>query len=421
MRSQKDKHSNPKINKHLESIFNTIIEGVVIIDVKGIIHAVNPATSKLFGYSTDELLGKNVSMLMPSPHREKHDSYIGNYQNTGVKKIIGIGREVTGKTKKGKKFPLRLSISESSIKDEKYFTGVLHDISEIVEARTELKMVNKQLNKIVSDRTEEITKTVNRLLTANNQLKEEIMLREKTELELEQTLEKEKELGILKSQFVTMASHEFRTPLSTILSSASIIQRYDAATQQANRERHIGKIKSSVKNMTHILEDILSLGKLEEGKIDNSPEAFQLREFLAHIGDQLSSVMKQGQDIDIEVDQDIKEVHWDKKLIENILNNLLSNAFKYSAEDEKVEMKVSAQDDMISIRITDHGIGIPVDQQKHLFDRFFRASNALNIKGTGLGLHIVKEYLSLMKGEIEFSSAESEGSVFTITIPKIYT
>jgi len=131
--------------------------------------------------------------------------------------------------------------------------------------------------------------------------------------------------------------------------------------------------------------------------------------------------MKQGQDIEIVVDQDIKEVHWDKKLIENILNNLLSNAFKYSAEGKKVEMKVSAQGDMISIRITDHGIGIPVDQQKHLFDRFFRASNALNIKGTGLGLHIVKEYLSLMKGEIEFSSAESEGSVFTITIPKNYT
>ncbi|MCP4124956.1 MAG: PAS domain S-box protein [Bacteroidetes bacterium] len=420
MSKKKDKHSNSKINAHLGSILKTIIDGVVIINEQGIIQTTNPATSRLFGYTSNELVGKNVSILMSSPHKAKHDSYLNSYKQTGIKKIIGVGREVTGVTKKGHKFPIRLSISESVIDGTKFFTGVLHDISEIAEARAELKMVNKQLEKIVSDRTEEITQTVNRLLRANNQLKAEINLREETELELEQTLEKEKELGILKSQFVTMASHEFRTPLSTILSSASIIQRYAATGQQDKREKHIGKIKASVKNMTHILEDVLSLGRLEEGKIDNSPEVFCLADFLHQIKDQLVSIMKEDQDLDLTINPGVDEVNWDKKLIENILNNLLSNAFKYSDEGKDVRMEVTGDSDQITIRISDKGIGIPVDQQKHLFDRFFRASNALNIKGTGLGLHIVKEYLTLMSGKIEFKSAESEGSVFIITIPKNY-
>lgn len=410
-----------EVYPHLESIFDTLIDGIVIIDTRGTIQAANPAITDLFGYGLEELLGRNVSVLMPSPYAEAHDGYLESYLRTGVKKIIGMGREVEGRRKDGSVFPIRLSISESVIKDRIYFTGIIHDISEIVAARAELEMVNRQLEKIVGQRTEEITKTVNRLLRANQQLKEEIERREKTEHDLEVALEREKDLVVLKSQFVTMASHEFRTPLSTILSSASIIQRYRLEEEQEKREKHISKIKASVKNMTHILEDVLSLGKLEEGKIDIKPEPFDLPGFIREIGEQLNAILKDGQEIILDCGEDVGEVTWDLKLTENILNNLLSNAIKYSGENKPVHVAVSRGGETVTIAITDQGIGIPLEQQKYLFSRFFRATNALNIKGTGLGLHIVREYLALMNGSITFESREGQGTTFTITIPVTYT
>ena len=405
------------ISTHLESIFNTVIDGVVIIDKKGVMQATNPAITRLFGYSADELAGENVSILMPSPHNKKHDGYIDEYLDTGHKKVVGIGREVEGLKKDGSLFPFRLTISESVIDNEKYFTGIVHDITEIKQAQEDMNLVNKQLEKIVSQRTNQLTNSVNKLLDVNTQLTTEIALREKTEQDLATALEKEKELGVLKSQFVTMASHEFRTPLSTILSSANIISRYKTANEQGKREKHVRKISSSVKNMTNILEDILSLGRLEEGKIENQPEAFELMDFVEHVTEKLNTILKAGQKIDMISDSKVINVMWPKNFTENILNNLLSNAIKYSNEESTVVIELTEEKENILIKITDEGIGIPAGQQKHLFERFFRAANALNIKGTGLGLHIVNEYVNLMHGEIEFESEQGKGSEFSVRLP----
>lgn len=422
MAGKKGTDASPVLDfESLQQVFNTMIDGVILIDTRGIIRAVNPATCRLFSYPASDLTGRNVSLLMPSPHRENHDGYIGAYMRTGVKKIIGIGREVEGKRKDGTVFPFRLSISECLIEGEKHFCGIIHDITEIKEAQYELELVNKQLEKIVNERTNDLTATVNKLLESNSKLKEEITRRLQTESELEKALVKEKELGVLKSRFVTMASHEFRTPLSTILSSANIISRYTAGEDQSKRERHTDKIQSAVKNMTNILEDILSLGKLEEGKIVNEPEPIELLSFTEGVISMLDAILKEGQEIEVVSDSDRVEVRWAENLTENILNNLLSNAVKYSGENSTVTTEIIEEDSDVVIRITDRGIGIPKDQQKHLFDRFFRATNATNIKGTGLGLHIVNEYLKLMQGTIEFTSKEGEGSVFSIRIPASYT
>lgn len=395
-----------------------MVDGVIIIDERGIIQAVNPASCQLFGYTSAELLGQNVSLLMENPHKREHDGYIEHYKKTGEKKIIGIGREVEGRCKDGTTFPFRLSISESIIDDKRFFTGIVHDITEIKEAQNELLVINKQLEKIVSDRTNELTNTVNKLLTSNTRLKGEVNLRQKTEQDLEQALAKEKELGILKSQFVTMASHEFRTPLSTILSSASLIGKYVGSNHHEKRLKHVNRIKSAVKNMTNILEDILSLGKMEEGKVNCKPQSIELHQFIPELVNRFQALLKPGQQISFQMDPTELTVEWDTKLIEQILNNLLSNASKYSDEGSTIHVSIEQDEDHVITTIRDEGIGIPLEEQKHLFDRFFRASNAINIKGTGLGLHIVHGYVLLMNGSIDFKSEEHMGTTITIHLPQ---
>lgn len=408
------------IQKYLTAIFDTVIDGIIIINARGIIQTVNPAACRQFGYAPEEMVGRNVSMLMPAPDNDRHDGYINSYLQTGIKKIIGIGREVSALRKDDTIFPIRLSISETEIDGAPYFTGVVHDITEVVGARAELELINRQLEKIVAQRTEEISNTVNKLLLANQRLKEEVDRRMQTERDLEVSLEKANELNQLKSQFVTMASHEFRTPLSTILSSASILNRYHRTDQQDKRDRHISKIKHSVRHMIHILEDILSLGKLEEGKIVNQPADLDLQDMAADLITGLQSECKSGQTIELQAPDGAIQVFWDKNLTTHILSNLLSNAVKYSGEGQRITLLIREESHQVQIDISDSGIGIPADQQKHLFERFFRATNALNIKGTGLGLHIVAQYVEMMQGEISFTSKEGEGSVFSLTIPKNY-
>jgi signal transduction histidine kinase len=237
------------------------------------------------------------------------------------------------------------------------------------------------------------------------------------ELELEQSLAKEKELGELKSRFVSMASHEFRTPLSTILSSVSLIGRYTETAQQENRDKHIHKIKSSVTHLTGILNDFLSMNKLEEGKTKPIFEDFDICELIKEITEELKTIVKKGQTLQTICAFEQKMVRSDIKIVKNIMINLISNAIKYSPEDAEILCHLNRNDQEISFSVTDKGIGIPEDEQKHLFDRFFRASNVTNIEGTGLGLNIVKGYVEILGGNISFESTRYVGSKFTITIP----
>lgn len=408
----------------LKAIIKTATDGIIIIDEAGIIELVNEAAARLFAYSEEELVGQNVRMLMPNPHRDAHDTYIQNYIQTGVRKIIGIGREVMGLRKDLSTFPLRLSISEVQLPERMVFTGILHDLSAQKAAEARIVELNQHLEEEVHRRTEELATTINKLLNTNNQLEFEIQERKvaettlrKNEQELRKAIEKERELNTLKSRFVSMASHEFRTPLSTILSSADLLEMYTTEEQQDKRLRHTTRIKSAVNNLISILNDFLSLSKLEEGKITITPVEFNLEEFCEEVMDDVQAILKPGQILQHHGVSPDTVIILDKKMLKNVFINLFSNAIKYSEPGKTIDCYVTIENNELNISIQDHGIGIPEEEQQHLFTRFFRAHNAENIPGTGLGLNIVKRYVELMSGRIHFESTLGEGTTFHVHIP----
>ncbi|MCW2119405.1 PAS domain-containing sensor histidine kinase [Flavobacterium sp. 7A] len=250
------------------------------------------------------------------------------------------------------------------------------------------------------------------LLVYNN-----ITLQKKAEFDMLTTLKKEQELSELKSRFIAMASHEFRTPLSAILSSAILIEKQNGIGKEEKRINYVSKIRSNVKNLVVILNDFLSLSKLQEGKIMVQPEQFDLVAFAKSLIEELTGIKKKGQTISLQSHLIPILVFLDLKLFKHIIYNLVSNAIKYSEENKEILIKIEATIKHVSIQIKDHGIGIPTEDQINMFQRFYRANNASNIQGTGLGLHIVKQYTELMGGTINFKSQLNEGSTFYIEFP----
>jgi PAS domain S-box-containing protein len=410
------------VAKRLQAIIDTAIDGIVTIDHFGIIESINLAGAKMFGYAPEEILGKNISKLMPNPHREKHDGYIQKFIDTGKAKIIGIGREVEGLKKNGNKFPFRLAVSQLKLADKIIFTGIIHDLTDLKQAEKKLVDLNHDLESKVDARTSQLENVVNQLLSTNKLLEEEISERNNVtsqlkaqEAELRVALNKEKELSDLKTRFVSMASHEFRTPMSTILSSASLIGKYSLSEQQDNRIRHVERIKSSVTYLTGILNDFLSLSKFEEGKIILNREKFDLLFLFEDAIEEVSGMLKPEQYISQSFDSCM--IYTDKNIMKNVMVNLLSNAIKYSDSGSEIKCVLINKGEQGELIIKDQGLGIPEKEQKYLFDRFFRASNAFNLEGTGLGLNLVRNYLNLMEGSISFDSKLNEGTTFTVTLP----
>jgi two-component system, LuxR family, sensor kinase FixL len=425
MNSEIKKENITDVAARLQAIIETAVDGIIAISDRGIIESVNPATCKIFDYEVEELLGQNVSMLMPQPHKHNHDGYINNYTTSGERKIIGIGREVPGRKKDGTIFPFWLAVSEFKLGEKRMFTGVVHDMTEQKKAETALREMNQQLEGMVSERTEKLSDVVNKLLASNQQLQHEVQERKaveealkRVEGDLREALKKEQELGMLKSRFVSMASHEFRTPLSTILSSADLMIKYVKEEQQDRREKHFQKIRSSVDMLTTILNDFLSLSRLEEGGVEVVLETFNIQDFCKEAMEEVQHILKKGQRLRLNHLSKQLMVLMDKKLLKLILINLISNASKYSDEETDITCTVQLSQNTLQMSITDVGIGIPDEDQKHLFDRFFRASNVMNIKGTGLGLHIVKRYAELMNGTVSFESIFGKGSTFTLNFDR---
>jgi len=258
--------------------------------------------------------------------------------------------------------------------------------------------------------------TIDRILL----VEQNITKQKQAEENIRHALVKEQELGELKSRFVSMASHEFRTPLSTILSSANLLRKYlDMDVSLEKQEKHLRRIKSSVKNLTGILNDFLSLDKLQEGKIEATPSHWNIKDLISDIVDEMSDVRKEGQEVVYSHSAGSEEVYLDQNVLRNVVINLLSNAIKYSAANQSVRLESSVKRKRLYLEVEDQGIGIPKAEQKHLFERFFRAKNAINLDGTGLGLNIVNKYLELLGGKITFESEEGKGTKFFVSIPII--
>ena len=387
----------------LNAIIENAIDGIITIDDRGKVESINPSACKLFGYEQNEVIGNNIAMLMPTPDRQQHDEYINRYQRTGHAHIIGIGREVQGLRKDGSRFPFRLGVSEVKYSGRKIYTGFIHDLSREKEAEDRLKEYAGHLEEQVEERTQSLKESLKQLQIA----KEEVSL----------SLEKEKELNQLKSRFVSMASHEFRTPLSSIQLSAVLIDKYAQQFENPNITKHVGKIKNAVGNLTGILNDFLSLERLEAGKIEPVFTSFDLVTFAEEITEEMQLIAKQNQQIIYQHTSMETMVKLDQNLLKNCIINLIGNAIKYSGEDTFIEFKTEIDSGQLIMVIKDNGIGIPDNDQKHLFEAFFRAHNTGNIPGTGLGLNIVTRYTNLMNGHIQFKSKVNEGTSFTLTFP----
>ena len=403
---------------------------------------INQEGCKIIGLPESAILGKNwFEIFKPDDTREEErqafhklkfessdEEFSLDYENVilnskGGRRIIA-GKAVLIRDHDGK--PVTLLASGDDVTERRQQEKRIEQANiELKSNSDEILKLNSELENRVAKRTEELGDLVGKMELANAELATEVRERrqaeellQKNREELRASLEKEKELGELKSRFVTMASHEFRTPLSTILSSASLISKYNGSEQLEQRNKHLDRIKSSVNNLTAILNDFLSLGKLEEGKINCNPTEFDMVSFANELTNEMRELTKRGQTIIHETEKPEAKVLLDKNLTRNICINLLSNAIKYSEEGKIIIFKTDVEAGKLHISVTDQGIGIPESEQQHIFDRFFRANNAVNIQGTGLGLNIVKKYAELMGGQIYFTTEQGKGTTFHVTLPQ---
>lgn len=407
--------------KQFEALFSYATIGIIVTDATGVIINFNRKAEEDFGYTKDEVNGKPVEVLLPQSMRAKHAHYRKDFYGHPASRAMGAGRDLFGCRKDGSVFPVEVSLSHYTVDGSLFVMAFVIDITvrkkneatvliqkaELEKITKEIKQLNINLEKKVADRTQMLRETLGAL--------------ERSKEELSDALTAEKELGELKSRFVTMASHEFKTPLSTILSSSFLLEKYNNADVPEKRLKHIERIKNAVDDMKNILDDFLSLGKLEEGLIKANIQAISAGECFnefTNVINEMKAHCKPGQEIHF-TQAGENDIKIDKHFLKNILSNLISNAIKFSPENSVINVTGKITHDNLILSVKDKGIGIAEEDKQHLFGRFFRAKNAVNIQGTGLGLHIISKYLELMQGTIHLKSVLNEGSEFTVSVPQL--
>ncbi|MCF3107640.1 PAS domain-containing sensor histidine kinase [Niabella sp. CC-SYL272] len=353
-----------RVNIFLKNIWNHAAASIIVTDNTGIINMMNPAAERLLYYHHTELIAKKTPAIFLDETEKSLASLLDK-----ANEETSVEAELHYKKKDGSLLP----VSQT-------FTAMRNTQGEI-EGYLIIAM--------------------------------DISKRKNAETELIIALQREKELSELKSRFVSIASHEFRTPLSTVLSSAYLISKYTEKEDQLRRDKHIQRIVSSVNMLTDILNDFLSVGKIEEGKIQLRRNIFDISQHLQQIANELTGLLKKDQQIRYQHEGD-PEIEQDPSLMKHILINLLSNAIKFSPEGSVIELRSSLTPANLKISVADQGIGISPDDQHHLFERFFRGANATNIQGTGLGLHIVSKYVELLNGTITCNSQLDTGTTFEL-------
>ncbi len=386
------------------ALFNHATIGIIVTNQDAEIIMVNPQALKQFAYEEKDLIGNKIEILIPDEFRKGHVSHREKFQQSPVSRPMGGNLELKGRKKDGSNFPVEISLSYFRENEKVFVIAFIIDITERTLHQNNIKQLNISLERKVQERT----KILQEALLELKRSKEELSI----------ALEKEKELNDMKSRFVSMASHEFRTPLSTILSSVSLISKYKTLEEDEKREKHVQRIKLAVNNLTLILNDFLSIGKLEEGKVQVNYVEFLLQELIQEATSEIQGILKTGQLIQVSHKGE-NNVYLDRHFLKNILINLISNAIKFSSENANIQINTSVNAKEIMIEVIDQGIGISEEDQKHLFERFFRAKNATNIQGTGLGLFIVTKYVDLMNGKIELKSKLNSGTTVNICLPVV--
>ena len=535
------------ISSHAEEFFLTAQLAIAVVKHNGTLKHFNSFFQKLFGYTKNELIGANLSVLFPAFNNFKEEKAWDDFFEKVINKKSAENMEFLGLKKDGSIFPAEVKCGTSTIEGHTYIALFITDISRIQSEKEKLSESNQLLQLANDNRNKELRRTASTLEMVNERLevlvaeqkaildnvgimlfvtnkrgvikyfnpestyltgytseevveqytptlfidnegiqkcrkefkdefgltlqsdfdvireyadlgklnKMECVFRKKDdsknlvlltitpikdknkevtgylgvamdaneikrmEVQLKEALQKEIKLGEMKSRFVSMASHEFRTPLSTISSSAFLAQKYSAIDQQEKRDKHLKTIQSSVGLLTNILNDFLSVSKIEEGKMPVNHHSLDIKEHTEQVIDGLHSSKKPGQKIEYKHKGE-NIIYLDGHIYNNILNNLLSNAIKFSPKNSNIVVSTVVGKQSIKIQVKDEGIGISIEDQKNLMQRFHRGTNATHIQGTGLGLHIVSKYVERLNGKINWESKENEGTTFSISLLRIY-
>ena len=530
-----------------KNIFELSVNGILVVDLEGVIMKANPASERLFGYESGELMHQKVENCIPNKFKNKRQNTKERNYNSHKEKRLEEGLYLFGYRADGSKFPLEISLTNTTIAGEQVIIAFITDITahekiekKLKSTQSQLQIYSLELEQKVASRTSELTAAVEKLVASNLSLEDQIeetedakksviaskslssaiaknfpngfiivfnanfeMLliegetvallglgeksieettmddirmfsatqkvklkqdilktiagahlgfeityknkyfsvntipladknafissalfvysniteQKKVEQDSQNALKKEQELNELKSRFVAMASHEFRTPLSAIQTSAILIGRQNESGKEQKREKYVAQIKRNVKQLVVILNDFLSLSKLEEGKVTANKVTFDFVVLSKTLVEEVSMTKKIGKNIIISAPDAPVLLNLDPKLVRRILMNLLSNAIKYSPENTDIHIKIEKCNQFISLEVQNQGIGIPEEEQDKLFERFFRAKNVQDIEGTGLGLHIIKQFVALMNGTIDFKSKTNKGATFLVKLP----
>lgn len=354
---------------YIDRIITSMADALLVTTASGIIKTVNQSTQELFGYTQQELINHSITELISNEEFFKKITKLSSSLPGEFLKDV----EVVCQRKTGEKIVVAFSCSaiQTEIEGLQNFVYIGRDISE----------------------------------------------RKRLEAEMMNALERERELRELKSDFVSMASHEFRTPLTAIFSSAELLRDYGQFWPNDKKVKHFNRIESSVKRMIQLLDDVLLCSQAEAGKLEFNPKPLELKSFCADLIEELQLGIGEKHNITFNYSGINDSACMDKKLLQHILTNLLSNAIKYSPEGTTVLFCCSCQEEEVSFEIKDEGVGIPLEDQARLFESFYRAKNAASIPGTGLGLAIVQKSVELHGGKITMHSEEGLGTTFTVILP----
>lgn len=370
-------------------ILSNILGVVITIDDKGIIQTVNAAIKNVFGYSVEEIIGQNIKIIVPEPHASEHDSYLKNYHDSGIAKIIGSTRTTEGRHKDGHLIPVELDISELEQHGQRMYLGIVRDITERKQAESELEQYRNQLEELVHKRT----------------------------LEMKSALDEAERSNMAKSDFLSHMSHELRTPLNAIIGFGQMLE-LDAELFNETQQGNVKEILDAGHHLLVLINDVLDLAKIESGKLEVSMEAVKVCDVLQQC---ITLVQSHADKRQIEIIDNLSDkgycVHADYTRLKQVFLNLLSNAVKYNRDSGRITVDSElTKEQNLRISITDTGEGLTKDEVAQLFTPFERVDEFNNVEGTGIGLVITKNLIELMDGSLDVNSNKGEGTTFWIEL-----